>query len=294
MTDYYQVLGVPKTASEDEIKKSYRKLALKYHPDRNKGDQAAEDKFKEISEAYAVLSDPEKRGQYDAFGSAGFHQKYSTDDIFRGTDFGSIFREFGFSGGGGGGGIDDLLGQMFGGGHPFGTPKGQDVECLLEIPLKTAYSGGEELITYSVGGSRSEFRIRIPAGVKNNSRLRIAGKGGQHRGGGPNGDLFVRIKLLPDADFARDGNDLHTAIELKLSDAILGTTALVNTFEGPKKIKVPAGVTAGTKIRLRGLGFPQPGGSDRGDLYGIIQLKLPKSLSGAQRAAVEKMRDLGL
>ncbi|PLX52700.1 MAG: integrase, partial [Desulfobacteraceae bacterium] len=202
-TDYYKILGVKKTASETEIKKAYRKLAMKYHPDHSKGDKSAEEKFKKISEAYAVLSDKEKRKQYDTFGSAGFQQRYSQEDIFRGSDFESILSElFGGSGRFGGGGRGMRF--SFDGGGPFGSyqrqqqahPKGSDLEYELPLTLEEVAAGTQKIVSFQHKGRSEKITVKIPKGMIFGKKLRIAGKGEPSPYGGPAGDLYIKPKVL--------------------------------------------------------------------------------------------------
>ncbi|HYS43018.1 MAG TPA: DnaJ domain-containing protein, partial [Geobacteraceae bacterium] len=202
--DYYKALGVEKGASADDIKKAFRKLAVKYHPDRNPNDKSAEDKFKEINEAYAVLSDPEKKQKYDTYGSSGFHQQYSREDIFRGFDFGNAYKDMG--GGFGGGNAEDIFSRLFGGsfgrgggrgGFRQGPMRGADHEMELTVTFRDAAQGAEKQIAFRRNGQREELKIKIPAGVDNGSKIRISGKGAQGEGGGPVGDLFLIINVLP-------------------------------------------------------------------------------------------------
>lgn len=310
MADYYKILEVERGASTDEIKKSYRKLALKYHPDRNKGDKNAEEKFKEISEAYAVLSDDQKRKQYDTFGDTKFHQNYSQEDIFRNADFGSVFRDFdmggmgdifgrifGGMGGGGGFGFDPSGGRGRGpGGFGGGVPKGQDVEYPLDISFHEAFHGGERQVSYRLtDGSSHQIKIRIPRGAKDGAKLRVAGKGAASPYGGPAGDLFVILRVAADPRFTRSGDDIEAPVSLKISEALLGTSRDVETMDGVKKVKIPAGVKLGTKVRLRGLGFPSAGKhGHRGDFYVVVSLDVPSELTPAQRAAVEALQTVNL
>lgn len=304
--DYYEILGVQKGASEPDIKKAYRKLAMKYHPDRNPNNKAAEDKFKEVNEAYAVLSDTQKRKQYDTFGSTRFHQQYSSEDIFRGTDFNSIFEEFGFGGGGSASFFSSIFGGRggFGGFGGMGGPgagfqqapqKGQDVEYPLQIGFMDAFHGGERRINFSLSdGTRRDLNIKIPKGIQDGAKLRVAGRGAPSRFGGPAGDLYVVIQLAPHPDFRRVGEDLETDVELKISEALLGTTREVPTPEGPKKVRVPEGVAPGTKIRLKGMGFPLQGTDERGDLFAVVKITVPRSLSKEQRQAAQELAHSGL
>lgn len=290
--DYYAVLGVAKTASAEEIKKAYRKLALKYHPDKNPGDAKAEERFKEISEAYAVLSDADKRKQYDQFGDAGFHQRFSQEDIFRNANFNDIFREFGFG--------DDLFGNLFGGRggrSPFqsarrGPVKGQDYVMKLGIPLSLAALGGERRVDFRGDGGVEHLQVKIPAGVESGQRLRVPGKGGPSPQGGAPGDLFLEINVEVDPLFSREGNDLLVRVKVPFSGACLGTSVEVPTLEGSKRVKVRAGTPSGGKIRLKGFGVKSRHGA--GDLYAIIDIEVPKELSDKQRKLLDKLAAEGL
>jgi len=248
--DYYQVLGISKKASTDEIKKAYRKLAMQYHPDRNKG-REAEEKFKEISEAYAVLSDSKKRQQYDTFGDSGFHQRYTQEDIFRGSDINEIFKEFGFgsgemfsrifggargtggfktyytgSGGGGGFGFEDLFKGASGaqrGYHQESPSKGQDLLYELPLTLEEIMEGGAKVISYRRrDGSSERVSVKIPAGIEEGKKLRVSGKGEPSSNGGLPGDLFIKIKIAPHMIFERSGQDLVLRQEIPYSLATLG------------------------------------------------------------------------
>ena len=254
-TDYYKSLGVDKNSSPEEIKKAFRKLAVKYHPDRNPNDKTAEDKFKEINEAYAVLSDPKKKEEYDTYGSSGFHKQYSQEDIFRGFDFGNVYKDMGAGGG------EDIFSRLFGGGFGRGggrggfrggPQRGGDLEMEVEISFRDAAQGAEKQIAFRRNAQREELKIKVPAGVDNGSKIRIAGKGSQGDGGGPDGDLFLIIRVLPDQVFTRDGGDLFVDRTISFSAACLGTGLDVPTLDGDKRIKVPSGIQPGTKIRLKG------------------------------------------
>ena len=290
--DYYELLGVKKDATADEIKKSYRKLAVKYHPDKNPGDKQAEDRFKEISEAYAVLSDTEKRKQYDQFGTDGFHQKFSQEDIFRGVDVNDLFRDMGF-------GSSDVFSRFFGGGGRggFGSRqghrKGEDLAMDLPVTLREAAFGGEKRVGFQHGGQREELSVKIPAGITEGAQLRVKGKGGGGSGGAPSGDLYLTVRVGGDPDFVRDGDDLVAERQIRFSEAVLGTTLDVPTLDTPKRIKVPAGVQSGTRIRLKGCGIPHRGSSGKGDLYVKITVKVPELVTGEQKKLLEKLAAAG-
>jgi len=297
--DYYAVLGLEKSASAEQIKKAYRKLALKYHPDKNPGDKQAEERFKELTEAYAVLSDPEKKQQYDQFGDTGFHQRFSQEDIFRNVDLGNIFREFGFGGRGG----DDIFSQLFGGlggrqgysGHTRPRPvKGQDYLMRLTIPFRQAVLGGERRIDLDREGQTEQLQVRIPAGVESGQKLRISGKGGASPSGGPAGDLLLEINVTADSRFRREGNDLFTTVKIPFTGACLGSSVTVETLEDIKRIKVKPGTQNGSKIRLKGFGVPGRPGKQAGDLYAVIEIAVPGELNEKQHKLLEKLRDLGL
>lgn len=291
-TEYYKTLGVSKNATADEIKKAFRKLAVKYHPDRNAGDKNAEEKFKEINEAYAVLSDPKKKEQYDTFGSSGFHQQYSQEDIFRGFDFGGTFKDMGMGGG------EDIFSRIFSGagrgGFRAAPAQGQDHEMQLSVQFREAVEGVEKLIAFLRNGVREELKVKIPAGVENGSKIRISGKGGAGDRGGHPGDLYLIITVMPDPVFIRDGGDLFVERAISFSTACLGTSLDVPTLEGDKRIKVPAGIQPGTKIRLKGCGVKQLGSNTKGDLYVKIAIHIPTVLTEDQKKLVEQLSAKGL
>ncbi len=308
--DYYRSLGVAKTATAAEIKKAFKKLAVKYHPDKNPGDKKAEDRFKEANEAYAVLSDEKKRRQYDQFGSSGFHQRYSQEDIFRGFDINDIFREMGFGGGGGrpgsrrrgggGGGIniEDLFGGGGFGGGGFGgqqayAQKGQDFTMDLFVDFMDAVKGAEKNIEYMFDGSRRKVKVKIPPGISSGQRLRLAGKGGAAGHGMPPGDLFLSIQVHEHPLFKRDGDDIVFSREIKLSEAVLGTSIEVPTIDGSKKMKIPPGIQNNIKMRLRGHGIPHFGRSGKGDQLVHITVAVPRDLTPEQKKLFEQLQQEG-
>ncbi len=298
--DYYKTLGVDRKASDGEIKKAYRRLAMKYHPDHTKGDKSAEDKFKRISEAYAVLSDKEKRRQYDQFGAEGFRQQYSQEDIFRNFDFGSIFREFGF--GGGPSGRQGGVRFSFGGDSPFGfsgsraaDSKGQDLEYELGLTLKEVATGATKTLDFQHDGRSERLTVKIPPGMIHGKKIRLSGKGAPSPYGGPPGDLYIRARVLADAVFTVDGHDLAIHRNIKLSEALLGTTVSVPTLDNKAlSVKIPPGTRHGTKMRLGGHGLPHMKQSGRGDLFLIVKIDVPKNLTAEQKALAHKLAEQGL
>lgn len=321
--DYYSVLGVAKNATPEAIKKQYRKLAMEYHPDRNKGDKQAEEKFKDINEAYAVLSDPKKRKQYDTFGSAKFHQRFSQEDIFQGFDIGDILKDFGFT-------TDDVFGSMFGRGRrgggrtgrrqrsPFGAGQGFDFQDIfnqtnrqgfgvqqpakgpdqttdLKITLEEAARGAKKSVTLSSAGKQQSLNVTIPPGIRDGNKLRLAGKGAPGHPGTPPGDLYLVVRVQPHPVFRREDNHLHLDREIKLSEALLGTTIEVpSLLEKPRKVKVPPGTQPGAKIRLPGMGMPGRGNSSPGDAYVSLRIALPKKLNKRQKKLAEQLAEEGL
>jgi curved DNA-binding protein len=313
--DYYKMLGTSKSASPGEIKKAYRKLALKYHPDHNKGDKSAEAKFKEISEAYAVLSDPEKKKQYDMFGAEGFQNRFSQEDIFRGFDFGSIFSEFGV---GGGGSSQNIFSQMFGGmggpgkrqyrsgGSPFGhssagfgghsqRAKGQDLIYELPVTLEELSRTANKIISYQMDGRQEQVSVKIPAGIPAGHKLRLKGKGEPSPYGGPAGDLFIQISVLAHPVFKRVNDDLYFKQKIKFSESVLGTEIEVPTIDQKTlKLKIPPGTQNNAKFRLKGYGLPHMKGGGKGDAYAEISIAVPKKLNKKQESLVKSLKEAGL
>jgi curved DNA-binding protein len=308
--DYYQILGVGRNATQAEIKKAYRKMALKYHPDKAKGDKTAEDKFKEISEAYAVLSDDKKRKQFDTFGS----DKFSQEDIFRNSDFSTIFKDMGF----GGSSLEDLLAGLFGGGRraysrrgasrgfdfsgPFGDDfsqgaprRGHDLEAEMPITLEEAALGATKSFSFRQDKGTEKVSVRIPPGMSSGKRLRVQKKGGKGSAAGAEGDLYIKIEVQPHPLFMREGDDLVIDKEIKLSQALLGTTITVPTIRGENvSLRVPPGTKSHTKIRLKGYGMPVLGENRKGDAYVRILIDIPKNLSKDQKKFAEELQKSGL
>ena len=304
-TDYYKILGVNKTSSDEEIKKAYRKLAMKYHPDHTKGDKTAEEKFKSISEAYAVLSDKEKRRQYDQFGSSGFQQRYSREDIFRNFDFSDIFKEFGFGGASSFSGGRGGRRFSFGSGSPFSgfdgsqgrqaPPKGADLVYEIPLSLQEIATGASKTVAFQHKGRSEKITVKIPKGMVNGKKLRLAGRGEPSAYGGPPGDLFIQAKVINDPLYDIDGNNLYINREIKLSDSILGASISIPTLEGKElNLKIPPGTKHKTKMRLAGHGIPDMKSKKKGDLYAIIHIKTSKKLTKEQKKLVEKLAETGL
>ncbi len=294
--DYYKVLGVDKKASDAKIKKAYRKMAMKYHPDHTKGDKSAEEKFKQISEAYAVLSDKEKRQQYDTFGSTDFHQRYSQEDIFRGFDFGDIFKEFGFGGKNFGGTRFSFGGSQFGGrGRQPAQTKGSDLVYELALTLRDVATGAHKTIKFQHEGRSENISVKIPKGMISGKKVRIAGKGESSPYGGQPGNLFIQSKVLPDPVFSADEYDLTLTSEIRWSQSILGTKLAVPTLDGRElSLTIPPGTKHKTRMRLPGHGLPHMKGSQKGDLFVMILINTPRKLTEEQKNLVEKLADTGM
>jgi curved DNA-binding protein len=300
--DYYEVLGVPRGASEDEIRSAYRRLAREYHPDVNK-EPGAEDRFKEISEAYEVLRDPEKRERYDRLGpnwrsgqdvsgAPGFNGFEGFDDVrveFGGGDFGGAdFSDF-FDGlfggrtrarrGARGGGFD-----RFGGGF---SARGSDQEAVLEISLEEAANGGRRSVSLADG---RDYEVDIPRGVRDGQRIRLAGEGEQGLGGGPRGDLYLRVRIRPHPRFRVKGDDLEVDVRVAPWEAALGATVDVQTLTGRARLKIPAHSSCGRRLRLRGEGMPRTD-DGAGDLYAVVKIVVPKRLKREERELFQRLAE---
>ncbi|TMK25903.1 MAG: J domain-containing protein [Actinobacteria bacterium] len=296
--DYYEALEVPRTASQEDIRRAYRRLARKYHPDVNK-EPGAEDRFKQISEAYEVLRDEEKRARYDRLGAnwkAGQDVSGADgfDEAFRSSDgFGDVRVDFG------GGDFSDffegLFGQRGGRGGARGaggragfegfSMRGGDQEAVLELTLEEAATGGKRRI--SLGDGR-DFEVEIPRGVRDGQRIRLAGQGSGGAGRGAPGDLYLRVRIKPHPRFRVQGRDLYVDLPVAPWEAALGAEVPVPTLSGNVTMKVPAGSSTGRRLRLRGQGLPSPDGS-AGDLYAVLAVHVPKRLTKKERELFEEL-----
>lgn len=306
--DYYKILGVEKTATTDQIKKAYRKLARQYHPDVNPNDPTAEQKFKEANEANEVLSDPEKRQKYDQLGAD--YQRYQQQGGGRGPGAGGggfDWSQYAQGGGGGGGfggfggsqfegeDFSDFFGSMFGGmggaggGRSSRPGAGSDYQAELELTLQEAYEGGPRTIT--VNGKN--LRITIQPGVADGQTIRLRDQGGPGRNGGPNGSLLITLRILPDARYARIGDDLTQDVPVPLYRTLLGGEQTVETLGGPVKIKLKPETANGSRLRLRGKGFPMYREAGKhGDLYLRLNVQLPTNLTQEERALIQQLAQL--
>jgi DnaJ-class molecular chaperone len=305
----YEILGVPRDADAKAIKKAYRKLARQYHPDVNPGDAAAEERFKRISEANAVLSDPEKRRNYDEFGEVSLEGGFDADAARRareafGARFGTGGRAEGFPGFGGEsfgfdfGNLEDLLGRSFGGrGRGRGQARrfrGEDIQASLELDFLEAARGGEKRLTItrpSASGApvTETVTVRIPPGVADGGRIRLPQKGAPGLGGGPPGDLWATIRVRPHPVFRREGRSLHLEVPISIREAIRGAKIEIPTLEGRATVTVPPGTDSGRKLRLRGKGIADPGGGPSGDLFVTVQIRVPRDLSDEVEKQVDEL-----
>ena len=297
--DYYKILGVNRSASDDEIKKAYRRLARRYHPDVNPGDDKAVARFKEINEAYQVIGDAEKRAKYDQFGSNW--EKYgSFDEAFRRAGAGSTGRSaaggFDFAGFGG---FSDFFEALFGGGaaapgqqgRPVRSRRSADIEHDIDIPLGEVMNGTTRTLSLRIPDRDRRVRnrrleVKIPRGVRDGSRIRVAGEG-EYKSDGRRGDVFLKVRVLPENGFERRGNDVVTTLPVHLSELLLGSDASVKNLDGSVlTVRIPPETGDGSLLRLRGQGLPALSGSDRGDLLVRIKVKLPKNLSSEERQLI--------
>lgn len=313
--DYYEILGVPRTASQEEIQRSYRKLARKYHPDVNKAANA-EDKFKEINEAYEVLKDPEKRKKYDQLGA-----DWKTGQEFRpppgwespfgfGQGGGRTEYQWGGGGGGGGGGFSDFFETLFGGRgfrdtfkggrqrEPAWEQTGADQEAEIRISVEDAFEGATKSIglqsqTVTPGGQLSvqekNYEVKIPKGILPGQKIRLSGQGAAGSGGGARGNLYLKIDIEPHPVFRLEGRDIYVDLLLAPWEAVLGCEVPIPTPAGSVNLKIPSGTQGGQKLRLRGRGMPSPRGA-AGDLYAVVTIAVPRNPTEREKAIYEELR----
>lgn len=295
--DYYKVLGVDKSASNSDIKKAYRKLARKYHPDVNPGDEEAKKKFQEINEANEVLGDAEKRKKYDQYGENWKHgEEYErAQKQYGGGARGSAGQnpfegfDFNYNGNYDSGEYSDFFEQLFGsrrGGGRQASFRGQDYTSDVQLTLQEASTTHQQ--TFTVNGRN--IRITVPAGVEDGQKIKLTGQGGKGQNGGPNGDIYITFHIKPDPQYIRKGNDIYGKADLDVFTAILGGEATVQTYQGPVKIKIKPYTQNGLKVRLKGKGFPvyKKEGSF-GDYYAEINIKIPTSLTEEQLELLRKV-----
>ena len=287
--DYYEVLGVSRSTSPEEIKKAYRKVAMKYHPDQNEGDSVAEEKFKEASEAYEVLSDPAKKQRYDQFGHQAFNGSGGFGGGFGGgfSNANDIFEQFSFSGD-----LGDIFSDMLNGGRRRNGPvRGAHLRYNLEVDFEEAVLGSTRTLTLNSkdSGTREKIKLKIPAGVESGSRQRLAGKGEPGARGGPAGDLFIVFHVRDHAFFRRNNLDILLEVPVPFYIAMLGGEIHVPTLYGEVKLKIPAGTQNGKMFRLKGQGIKdQAHGYGKGDQHVMVNIEVPAKLSGKERKAMEK------
>jgi curved DNA-binding protein len=307
--DYYQILGVDKSADEKEVRRAYRKLARQFHPDVNPGDAAAEARFKEITEAYEVLSDPDKRQKYDRFGSAWQAHERGGGGGFDWSGWApsgggpaytyataeDLEELFGRGGGGSGSGFSSFFETLFGqaggraGSRAMRPRKGQDMSYPVTISLAEAYAG----TTRAVSKDGRRLEVKIPPGVRTGSRVRLAGEGAPGAGGGANGDLYFVIEVAADPRFERQEDDLHTVVEVPLVTMVLGGEATVETLGGSLSLTIPPETANGRRFRLKGRGMPKlKDPAERGDLFATASAVLPSGLTEAERRLFEELRAL--
>lgn len=307
--DYYDVLGISRNADEKEIKRAYRKLAKKYHPDSNPGDKQAEKNFKEVTEAYNVLSDAEKKKLYDQFGFAAFEEGMGKDNgsggahfynSYHGPDFGSdgSYREYHFEGENFNDIFDDIFGGMFHGGFRGGfhqerqQSRGKDIQASTDITFEEAVFGCDKLIhlvSQDGSGGQQSLQVHIPAGIDDGMSVRLRGKGMPGKGSGEAGDLLLKVHVMPKPGFERKGMDIYTQIAIPYTTAVFGGEVPVDTLYGRVMCRVPEGIQPGNKIRLRGKGVvSMKDAAVHGDEYVTVQIQVPRNLN---REAKQKLKE---
>ena len=306
-TDYYDILGVNRKASEAEIRSAYRKLAKKYHPDRNRNDKTAEQKFKAVQEAYDILGDKDKRAQYDAYGAAGVGQfvdrgeqryyRWGDGSTINVEDLGDLFAAFG--GGGERGRTANIFDQFFGGGRRRAAAaeqppaRGVDVDRRVRLTFDQAFRGASVEVDVSANGGgpprRQTLDVKIPPNVSNGQRIRLRGRGGAGRNGGPPGDLYLICDVQPHPYFRSDGYDIYVEVPISLTEAALGAKVEIPTLQGSVTMTIPPGTSSGAKLRLRGKGLAPGGGGHNGDQFVVIQIVAPKELDEMQRKDFEQL-----
>ncbi len=287
--DYYEVLGVNKNASDDEIKKAYRTLARKYHPDLHPGNKSMEAHFKDINEAYGVVGDPKKRSDYDLVGSSPFGAGMG-DGYRPGAGPTGGVEDFGFAGGG----FEDIFGEIFGGkGRRRGPAMGADIEYSLKVDFLGSAKGVELKIkvTRRVGTS-STVKVKIPPGISDGSKVRLVGKGDSGSGGGPPGDLYIITRVEPHPYFKRVGNDIHLDVPVTIKEAVTGGKVEVPTIDGYTTIKIPPGTQGGQKLRIKGKGVYSSAGTARGHQYVIIRVEVPKKVDRRSRELIDEFSEI--
>lgn len=300
--DYYDVLGISKNADDGAIKKAYRKLAKKYHPDTNQGDKQAEQRFKEVTEAYNVLSDPERKKIYDQFGHAGLEGGTAggSEEFYQGGSGGAgrfyrsssggpggFYQEFHF----GGDDMDDMFGDMFG---SMFQRKGEDLHAEIEVSFDEAAFGGDKIITLQdERGIRHSLQVHIPAGIDDGKSIRLRGKGAAGVRGGEPGDLLLKVKVMEKAGFERRGLDIYTTVKIPFTTAVFGGEAIVPTLNGKVVCKIREGTQSGTKIRLRGKGIVSMSNATvHGDQYVTVQIQVPEGLSQEAKRKLKEFEDV--
>lgn len=300
--DYYKILGIDKKSSADQIKKAYRKLARKYHPDVNPGDKQAEKKFKEINEANEVLSHPQNREKYDKYGENWKHgeeyERAQQQQRQYQSQQGGSYSDFGGADFGEGADFSDFFQSMFGGGGGFGQSsrgsasgkfKGQDVSAELNLHLRDAAKTHQQ--TFDINGKK--VRITIPAGVADGQKIKLKGHGNPGVNGGPNGDLFITFNIKDDVHFKRNGDDLTSDVEIDFYTAILGGEVPIKTLDGSVNLKVKPETANGTKVRLKGKGFPvYKKEGEFGDLFVTYKIKIPTNLTAKEKELFQQLKDL--